>query len=173
MTHSDEATPIPPHVASEFYAWLWWRSEQKEGAMDVGGEVGRITVWIDDKLAFRAADETKVSATMTGVNPSRQLAAKAALRDGKVLQEIRVGLRRDDREYSVTLKGPGIDIARAKIPEAAGGKGEEALYDRMFLYEELHLVLGRMFATFSEERSSSGWGSDVLPALRSWVSEPS
>ena len=168
---SDEATPIPPHLAAEFYAWLWWRSEQREGALDVGGDVGRLTVWMDDKLAFRSADETKVSATMTGVNPSRQLAAKAALRDGKVLQEVRIGIRRDDREFSVTLKGPGVDIARVKLPQAVDGSGEEALYDRMFLYEELHLVLGRMFATFSEERGSAMWGDKVLPEIRTWVTE--
>jgi hypothetical protein len=171
MTRSEEATPIPPQLAAEFYAWLWWRSEQREGIIDVGGEVGRITLWMDDKLAFRSADETKVSATMTGVNPSRQLAARAALRDGKVLQEVRIGLRRDDREFSLTVKGPGVDIAKVKLPQAVDGKGEEALYDRMFLYDELHLVLGRLFSTFAADRSASTWASDTLPKIRQWVNE--
>lgn len=97
-----EVTPIPAHVAGELYVWLWWASEQSGGAFDLPDPVGRITLWVDDRLAFRRPDDSKVTAVITGENPSTTLEARAALAGGKVLQELRIGLRRDDREFFVT-----------------------------------------------------------------------
>jgi hypothetical protein len=81
--------------------------------------VGAIHLWVDDRLAFRRPEDTKVTAVMTGENPAASLEARAALAGGKVLQEIRVGLRRDDREFFFTLKGPGDASCGAE--GAAGG----------------------------------------------------
>jgi hypothetical protein len=164
-----EALPVPPHLTSEFYAWLWWSSEAREGVFDLGGEAGRVEVWLDDRLAFRNPNDNKVSALMTGENPSQTLEARAALAGGKVLQDLRIGLRRDDREFSVTLKGAVIDLQRAKLPQAVEGSGEESLYDRIFLYEELSFVLGALFRAFSDVRASDAWQDEVLPSIRQWV----
>ncbi len=163
-----EGLPILPHVASEFYLWLWWSTEERETVFELGGKVGRIEMWVDDRLAFRNPHDTKVTAVMTGENPADTLEARAALAGGKVVNDLRLHLRRDDREFTFTLKGAAMDVAQAKLPQVVQG-GEEAIYDRTFLYEELAFVLTALVREFASVRVSPRWESEVLPALRSWT----
>ena len=164
-----EATPVVPHLAAEFYTWIWWTSETKDGLFSFSGEVGDVELWVDERLAFRNPEEARVSAVMTGENPSTALESRAALLGGKVLQELRIGFRRDDREYFVTLKGPSIEIAQAKTPSLEGEQDDAQIFDRMFVYEELNLVLGALFNQFATIRASDDWNAQVIPALRSWI----
>jgi hypothetical protein len=161
-----EQLPIP-HIASEFYVWLWWASEQQESRFELA-ELGRIEVWVDERLAFRSPNPSeKVSAVMTGMNPSAFLESRAALAGGKVLQDVRVAIRRDDREFAVTLKGPAMEFQGVKLPQAVSG--DEAIYDRMFLYEELAFLVAGLFRQFSEDRTSARWQAQLLPAIAAWV----
>ena len=166
MSAEVEALPIPPHLASEFYLWLWWSTEERATIFDLGGKVGRIDLWVDDRLAFRNPSEAKVTAVMTGENPADTLEARAALAGGKVVNELRLHLRRGDHEYTFTLKGPAIDVVQAKLPQVV--RGEEAIYDRMFLYEELCFVLQALLRQFAAVRASEAWEARLLPAIRHW-----
>lgn len=169
MSESVDGLPVLPHLASEFYVWLWWASEEQGSAFELPDPVGRIELWVDERLAFRNANDTRVTAVMTGEAPSTSLEARAALAGGKVLQDLRVGFRRDEREFTVTLKGPSIHITSAKLPQVASEGIDEALYDRMFLYKELTLVLGALYRSFAELRVEESWATETLPALKRWV----
>lgn len=163
---STDTLPLLPHIASEFYLWLWWSIDQRDTVFDLGGKVGTVTLWVEERLAFRHPNETKITAVMTGDRPDETLEARAALAGGKVVQDLRLHLRRDDREFSFTLKGAALDIAQAKLPQAV--TGDEALYDRMFLYEEVALVVGALLREFARERLSERWDAVVVPAIRDW-----
>ena len=165
----EKGLPIPPHVASDFFAWLWWSSEANSALFKLPDPVGRVDVWVDERLSFRNPDDAKVTAVMTGENPSASLEARAALAGGKVLHELRLGLRRDDREYFVTLKGPAMHLQALKLPTAVNEGGEEVIFERMHLYEELVLVVGALFRHWATQRRADAWQTDVLPALRAWV----
>jgi len=166
---SAEATPIPAHLAGEFYVWLWWYSEQKEGYFDLDQPVGPVICWVDDRLAFRRPDDTKVTAVLTGENPATTLEARAALAGGKVIQELRIGVRREDREFFATLKGPAFHIGGLKIPQVLSETPEEAVQDRMHLYEEFCLIVGGLLGMFAALRESPRWSSSVLPEIRAWL----
>jgi hypothetical protein len=159
--------PVLPHMAGEFYAWVWWRSEEQSGRFDLGEALGKVDLWVDERLAFRNPEDSKVSAVMTGDNPSATLEARAALAGGKVIAELRLGLRRDDREFIFSLKGPAMDLQRMRVPQMVKG-GDEAIYDRMHLYEELFTLVSGLYAQFAAERTSSGW-ADTVAAMRGWV----
>jgi len=162
-----DGTPTPAHLAGEFYVWLGYVTEAEGSNFELGDKIGRFDLWVDDRLAFRNPDDAKVSATMTGENPARTLEARAALAGGKVLQELRLGLRRDDREFEFTLRGPTLDIVRIKLPQVVDGA--EAIFDRMHLHDELVFVLGGLFKRFATERTSDAWGREVLPGMRAWA----
>lgn len=166
---SQEATPIPAHLGGEFYLWLWWASEQQGGRFDLANPVGTTHVWVDDRLAFRRPDDTKVTAVMTGENPSTSLEARAALAGGKVIQDLRLGVRRDDREFFVTLRGPGVFIGGLKLPQVLSEAGDEAVFDRMFLFEEFTLILEGLLRSFAGIRASSAWKTEVMPAMSAWL----
>jgi hypothetical protein len=169
MSEGNEATPVIPHLSSEFYLWLWWTSENNGGSFDLGEDAGHIDLWVDDRLAFRIPGDRKVTAVLTGDNPAEALEAKAALYGGKVLHEVRIRIKRDDREFVVTLKGPEMHVTRASLPQALQDSEDEAIYDRLFLYDELVFLLGALFRAFGEARVADAWRSEMLPALRAWV----
>jgi hypothetical protein len=164
-----EATPIPAHICGEFYLWLWWASEHQASRFDLADPVGTVHVWVDERLAFRLPDDTKVTAIMTGENPANSLEARAALAGGKVIQEVRIGIRRDDREFFATLKGPSLHVGALKLPQVLSEADDEAVYDRMFLYEEFALILKGLLRRFSDVRTASSWSSEVVPAVRTWL----
>jgi hypothetical protein len=167
---SDQRLPTPPNVTSEFYAWLWWTSEQRGGTFDLGGDLGRFDLFVDERLAFRAPGDTKISAVMTGESPGASPEARAALSGGKMLQELRVFLRRDEREYSVTLRGPELHFARAKVPSLLAEGDANVVDDRLFVYDELHFLVGGLFREFARVRTGPEWRREIVPALRSWLS---
>jgi len=160
---------VPPHVASEFYLWLWYTSDGNGGTFTFeDGSVAQC--WVEDRLAFRSAGEEKVSAVLTGESPGTTPEARAAVRGGKVLRDVRLAVRRSDREYSVTLRGPAVELAGAKVPGLVrAGDEAETVYERMFLYEELHWVVAQLFRAFGRERASQGWRESVVPAMRAWL----
>ena len=160
---------VPPHVASEFYLWLWYTSDTTGGTLSLG-EAGEVQFWVDDRLAFRSAGEDKVSAVLTGESPGSTLEARAAVRGGKVLRDVRLAVRREGREYAVTLRGPAIEVTAAKLPGLLkGGDAAEILYERLFLYEDLHWIVAQLFRRFAEERTGEGWRAGTVPAIRDWL----
>lgn len=169
MSESSDGLPVLPHLSGEFYTWLWWASEVRGAVFELGDPVGMIELWVDERLAFRNADDTRVTAVMTGEAPSTSLEARAALAGGKVLNELRIGLRRDDREFTVTLKGPAMHFTGVKLPQVVSDGVDEVLYDRMFLYGELTLIMRALYNSFATDRVSGEWETAVLPALRRWI----
>jgi hypothetical protein len=160
---------IPAHIASDFYLYLWYRSETGAGQLELEEGVV-VDFWVQDRIAFRTVGEQKVSAVMTGEHPSGSPEARAALTGGKVIRDVRLAFRRDDREYFVTLKGPGIEVCGAKLPGLVKtGDINEILAERMYRYEELHWIISSLFRRFSEVRTSHDWDVGVLPQLRQWA----
>ncbi len=164
-----EPLPVLPHLAAEFYSWIWWKSEATGGQFDLDEPLTDVEVWMDERLAFRRPGDTKVSAVLTGDDASTTLESRAALAGGKVLEEIRLRIRREEREFTVSLKGATIGISRARLPQVAHEAEDTALYDRMFLYEELNLIVQALFQKFSDQRVGEDWEDVVLPGLSEWV----
>lgn len=172
MSESADQAALPAHVAGEFYLWLWYRSDQGPGLLEPP-DGAAIQYWVDDRIAFRAVGEEKVSAVMTGDNPGTTPEARAALLGGKVLRDVRLALRREEREYFVTLKGAAIEVAAAKLPGLLkAGDDTEILYERMYLYEELNYMIGALFRAFAAERTAPTWRTQMLPEIRAWAGTP-
>jgi hypothetical protein len=167
----EELRGAPPHVAAEFYLWLWHRSDTGGGCLEV--EEGEdIDFWVDDRIAFRPAGEERVTAVITGDNPSSAPEARAAVAGGKVLREVKLALKRGEREYQVTLKGAGVEIGAAKLPGLLkGGDVAELLPERAFLYEELHWMIAQLFRAYAVERTAPEWRARMVPLLRAWAAE--
>ena len=169
---SDDERPLLAHLPGEFLLWLWYTSE-RHGAVsleaETGGDVEGVDIWVDDRIAFRAADSDKPRAVLTGENPASSPEARAALGGGKVLRELRLGFRVEDREYTATLRGPHLDITGAKLPQMIKGAAEEVLYDRMALYEELYTLVAALLRVFARARTSDDWAERILPDIRDWV----
>jgi hypothetical protein len=165
--HADEGNPALPHLSVEFFVWLWFASERDGGSMSLAENIGVIDVWVENRLSFRGLAEEKARAVVTGENASSSLEARAALAAGKVVKDIQLHLRREEREYSVTLRGVNLDIA-AKLPPHSGEGEDGLLYERMYLYEDLWFILEGLYKRFALERTHPSW-TDTLGAIHGWV----
>lgn len=178
----DEALPILPHLGSEFMLWLWYYSDitgghiefdrPEEGELADLDDLASVEIWVDERIAMRHPNQTKVSALLTGENPANTLESRAALVGGKVLHELRLGLRLDDREFYVTLKSAELLIHGAALPTVfvAGNDFTSLICDRMTMLEELDQLLGLLFRKFAKIRVSDEW-PETVSNLRSWVYE--
>lgn len=166
--HADEGNPALPHLSVEFFVWIWFASERDGGTMALPENIGVIDVWVENRLSFRGLAEEKARAVVTGENASSSLEARAALAAGKVVKDIQLHLRREEREYSVTLRGVNLDIS-AKLPPHSGEGEDGLLYERMYLYEDLWFILEGLYQRFALERTHPSWGA-TLGAIRGWVS---
>lgn len=166
-----EERPLLEHLPSEFLTWLWFASEDQNGTLDLGEELGRIDVWVDDRIVFRSHDDDRPRTVLTGENPSSTIEARAALAGGRVVRELRLGIRREDREYSVSLRGAELDLQGARLPGMVKGAIEEVLYDRMYLYEELSSIVSGLLRVFAKARTADDWSEGTLQRMQTWVSE--
>ena len=44
-----------PHLASDFFAWLWYTTETTGGHIELNGR--SLQIWVDDRIAFRSPSE--------------------------------------------------------------------------------------------------------------------
>jgi hypothetical protein len=177
-----EGYPILPHLSSEFLLWLWFHSERSgnvfnftqpdEGAEVELGALAAVDLWVDERIAMRNPSDVKVSAVLTGENPSATLESRAALAGGKILQELRIGVRVDDREFYATLKGPEMMLHSVALPavfSGAEGDAMEALVmDRMALLEEFDRILGLLYHEFARLRVSDDW-RQLAGEMAEWI----
>ncbi|MBK9365979.1 MAG: hypothetical protein IPO67_15480 [Deltaproteobacteria bacterium] len=168
----DDERALLGHLPSEFLTWLWFASERDGGTFQLGDEVGAVDVWVDDRIAFRSQEEDKPRTVLTGENPSGTPEARAALAGGRVVRELRLAIRKEDREYSVSVRGAFFDLQGAKLPGLVKAGQEEMLYERMYLYEELMFIVGGLLRKFAIERTDPAWGDTTLRAMRRWVATP-
>lgn len=166
----DGATELlPPHVSADFYLWLWFKSENLGGRFTLD-DGSALEVYLDDRLALRDAGEERPTTLLTGDSPGTTPEARAAVNGGKVPKELRLLMRREDREYRVTLRGERVGIAGAKLPtQVKTGEVAEVLMDRMFVYEELHWLVACLLRQFAAERVAESWRAEVVPAMRLWL----
>jgi hypothetical protein len=160
---------LAPHLVSEFLLWLWWTTDASGGSLDLGEGIGPVDLWVDTRLSFGLPGGDRAAVVLTGDNPSAGPEARAALQGGKVLRDLALGLRREGREFSFLLRAPRLDLSAVHLPQEVTGEGEATLYDRMFLYEELHRVLATLFLRFAAVRASPAWEAEVLRDIRTWA----
>ncbi len=158
------------HLPADFLTWIWFTTEKSGGSL-ILEEVGGIDCYVDDRIAFRAMEDDKSRAVLTGENAANTLEARAALAGGRVVKEIRLMIKREDREYSVSLRGELLEISGAKLPGMVKGAVEEVLYDRMYLYEELHGIVTALLTRYATERVAEDWKEVRVPEMRAWVAD--
>jgi hypothetical protein len=179
----DDMIGVIPHLSSEFMLWLWWASdingslynfevfEEEEQSVSLDDDLDSIEIWLDDRITMRHADDTRVSNVMTGDTIASAPEAKVAIAGGKVVQEIRMGMRRDDREFVFGLKGGELALHGVRLPMVVSDGFEEVIYDRFALLTELETVLAKLFNDFARLRTSERWNGEIVPNIRSWLDD--
>ncbi|MCB9735692.1 MAG: hypothetical protein H6745_24155 [Deltaproteobacteria bacterium] len=154
-------------LGREFLTWLWYRAEQNEGIFPMPD--GPIEVWFDQKLTLETQGDLKEQNVIKAESPTEADEARAALLTGKLVTEARLRVIKDQKQWTVNVKGDTLAFSGVKIPALLSRDDEEQLYERFYLLEEVEDDLKALYADFIKLRiDDDGWRSEIK-AIREWV----
>ncbi len=164
---------MPAHLGPEFLLWLCWREAMDNHAYRLESEddAQPVTVEVDGGVDLRRPEESSASVSLREVAVVEHPELLASLRAGRLLHRARLKITVDDRVYALTLTGPQLAWSGVSLPKLVKGDDEEALYEEMFLYEDLHRAVRGVFAQFARGRADKDRWSQEGRSIRAWVGE--
>ncbi len=156
------------HLAPEFMIWLWWRSERDDGMFALGGELGDVEVWQDDRMVLASSAVNAQTDTFRGGHPATSAEAREALRLGKLPIQAKVGVVRGAQRWDATIKAHDLGLSGVKIPAVLSREDDELLAERMLLLGQLCAVLDALMGAFVRERKAADWPA-THEAIRAWA----
>lgn len=155
-------------LGAEFMLWLWFKCECFDNLLHLP-EHGNIEVWFDDGLTLEAFLAETERHDLKGGAPAHSPEAKIALRQGKRPAKAKLGVLKEGREWSLTLKAESLDLSGIKIPALLSREEEEQFYERMYLLEELEDIILGLYNEFLTIRLSLQWDAILVPCLKTWI----
>jgi hypothetical protein len=162
-------------LGREFLTWLWFKSEQSGGRVEVPGHKV-FEVIFRDRMTLDLSDvETPQSVTIKG-DHSELREGMAALKEGKKIEEASVSIRSEENEFSLVLKATWFSFGSFRTPPVLPGEDfdadegpEGAFLEKAYLIEEGMEIIDTLFEYFLNTRISEEWESHELPAVRNWI----
>ena len=160
----------------EFLTWLWWKSEERGGSVKLEGQGDIIVVFEKHMLLEYGEADYNERLVCSGLQTELK-EARTGLRTGKKLEQARIQLIKDEREYNLTLGATFFEFRNVKLPKTEGADAssdspeaemEGAILERIYLFEELVKIVNDLLRMFAEVRTSERWPEEVA-RVRSWV----
>jgi len=165
-------------VGQEFLTWLWWKSEERGGSIEILG-YGDIAVAFEKHMLLEYGEgESSEKLICSGLQTELQ-EARTGLQVGKKLEQARIKISKGDQEYNFTLAAGLMEFRNVKLPKTAGTETEEIaspeevegmILERIFLFEELIKTVNELFRMFLQIRTGNQW-EEELQRVRAWVAK--
>jgi len=162
-------------LGQEFLAWLWYKSQERGGAIDIPG-IGDVLVVFEKHMLLEFGEgEANETVICRGLQTELK-EAKAGLLMGKKPEQARIRLARGEHEFGVTLTAATLEFRNVRLPKTvAAGEEEEGpearegqILERIGLFEELSSLVNDLFRMFIQVRASAQWPAE-LEKVRRWV----
>ncbi len=167
-------------IGQEFLTWLWWKSEERGGSVEIPG-FGDISLAFEKHMLLEYGEgESSEKLICSGLQAELQ-EARTGLQVGKKLEQARIRITKGDQEYNFTLAAAMMEFRNVKLPKTAGTEAEESaspeevegmILERIFLFEELIKTVNELFRIFLEIRTGREWGEELL-RVRTWIDKAS
>ena len=162
-------------VGQEFLTWLWYKSEERGGAVYLHGEGDIQMVFEKHMLLESGAGEAREKLICQGLQTELR-EARTGLRMGKKLEKARILLARGDYEWNLTLSATLFEYRNVRLPKTLSPDEESfdplaiegKMLDRIGMAEEAMRTIDELFRMFLKIRVSTDW-SEELAKLKAWV----
>lgn len=165
-------------IGQEFLTWLWWKSEERGGSIELAEE-GDITVAFEKHMLLESGEgESSEKIICTGLQTELQ-EARTGLQMGKKLEQARIVLSHNSHEYSFTLSGALMEYRNVRLPKTEATENDKndnpeeiegMILERIFLFEELVRIVNTLFGMFLKVRLGERWREE-LQKIRHWVAK--
>jgi recombination associated protein RdgC len=163
-------------IGQEFLAWLWFKSEERGGSVELPGR-GDIQVAFEKHMLLEYGEGPESEKLICRGLQTELREARAGLALGKKPEQARIKIGSDEYEFSITLTAATMEFRSVSLPKTAGaadGDGDDAesfegqVLERISLFEDGIELVNELFRLFINIRASSSW-SDELVKLREWI----
>lgn len=165
-------------VGQEFLTWLWWKSEERGGSIEVPG-YGDIVVTFEKHMLLEYGEgESSEKLICSGLQTELQ-EARTGLQIGKKLEQARIKIVKNDYEYNLTLAAALMEFRNVKLPKTAETEADQnsnpeevegMILERVYLFENLINTVNDLFRMFLEKRTGSEWREE-LENVRLWITK--
>ena len=164
-------------LGQEFLTWLWCRSESQE---PLTLEQGRpVEIIIGDRMVLGpVAGREGARVTVRG-RESSLAEAREALRRGKLVESLRLGLELGGEEFWLTLRAADLGVSSLKLPTPTppeplpgrepGLDRDGMVLERVALIGQVLAAVQQLFALFLEERLARPQEEGAARRLRDWI----
>jgi len=162
-------------LGQEFLAWLWYKSEERSGAVELPG-IGDIQVVFEKHMLLEFGEgETSEKVICRGLQTELK-EARVGLLMGKKPEQARIRIARGEYEFNVTLTASTMEFRNVRLPKTVGESDEGddpesmegRILERISLFEQLLELVNELFRMYIEVRASDRW-SNELAGMRKWV----
>lgn len=164
-------------LAGEFLLWLWYTAEtsgpMELRALQSSREPIAIDLWVRDKIVFEASKLNAMKQSFTGGLPSQSPEVALALKSGKKVGELRLGVDVEGHgEFRFGLASGDMALRSLKLPDIDDDLPEidGGLYPvRVQQLELISDIFDRLFYKFLLQRTAPDWKENLWKDLHTWI----
>lgn len=162
-----ETTPDEVSLHRDFLTWIWFKAEEKGGAVALPGGT-QIGVSLGERLALTSGDGEYTETIVCQGRYSDHKEARVGLEQGKRIKEARIGISHDSMDWEFTLKADRLQFQSVKLPVMTEDEGESPqgqLLERICLLETLTGYVDSLYRLFLKIRQSPDWATREVPLM--------
>ena len=163
-------------LGQEFLTWLWYKSEERGGAVFLPGS-GDIQLVFEKYMILESGEGESLERLICKGLQTELREARTGLRMGKKLEQARIYLARGDYEWRLTLGATLFEYRNVVLPRtvAASDEGSDPVaveaktLERIGMSEEALRTVDELFRLFLTLRTGRDWAEE-LAAVKRWIS---
>ena len=162
-------------LGQEFLTWLWYKSEERGGAVSLPGAGDIQVVFEKHMLLESGAGDTLEKLICKGLQAELQ-EARTGLRMGRKLEQARIYIAKGDYEWRLTLGATLFEFRNVSLPKTVAPGEETAdqvaweakVLERIGMSEEVMHTMDELFRMFLQIRTTAAWPQE-LAKLKGWI----
>jgi recombination associated protein RdgC len=162
-------------LGQEFLTWLWYKSEERGGTVDIPG-MGDVSVVFEKHMLLESGEGDSREKVICQGLQAELTEARTGLRMGKKLEQARILLGRGEYQWNLTIRASLFDLTSVKVPKTmttseesdAPEAVEGRLIEKISLFEEAMQLIDELFRMYLQVRLSNNWERE-LPKVRAWI----
>ena len=171
----ETAATKPVFWGREFLTWLWFKSEERNGTVDIPDKGENEVIFIQRLVLASGDGEYAETVVCQGLHCDMK-EGREALRQGKKIKEARIRLSEDTAKWEFTLKADSFQFQSLRLPATTDDDGEEIdregqNMERIYLIEKVMEKMDSLFSLFLGLRLSPQWEKEELPRIEKWLSQ--
>ena len=164
-------------LGQEFLSWLWYKSEERGGAVMLPG-LGDIQVVFEKHMLLEAGTGEALERLICKGLQTELQEARTGLIMGKKLEQARMYIARGDYEWRLTFCATLFEFRNVRLPRTVSSDDESAdqvaqeakILERIGMSEEIMHTMDQLFRLFLKSRTSGEWPQERA-RIRSWIAK--